>query len=87
MVDAGDRWLPLSPWVEIKRELNVGHVAMPEVMAASRRMFATVSGVGVASSKRVLVDPNPAEAISFDLGDVGRERQLVEESSIWAVLE
>jgi hypothetical protein len=35
----------------------------------------------------VILDPDPQGAITFDFGDMSRARQLVHESSIWAILE
>lgn len=87
MFDSGGRWRAIRPWVEIEVDWRQGLVAMPEVLAARHRMIAMTVGDGLAQGSRVLVDPNPMDAISFELGDVGRERRLVHESAIWAVLE
>jgi hypothetical protein len=88
--DGEGTWFPIAPWVLIERGQTPHHgIHLPEIVAARLRHRARVMKCGsgeIPDGAEVLLEADPNGALSFDLGDMRRDCQLVREKAIWAVL-
>ena len=88
MVQQDATWVSCAGWEDIQRKELPSTISMLTRYAVRHRIWASRASPDDASKvETVLADPDPRESLTFEMGDQGRERQLVPVAAVWAVVE